>query len=219
LALGGNDQNFAPHFDLSRFREPHCLLAYSHAGDLGSKRGRPSGASPRITADEEICLADTVIVATGASAKWLGIPTEEEFRNDGVSACATCDGALFKGREVLVVGGGDTAMEEANDLTHHASKVTLIHRRYELRASRIMVEKARNNPKIAFITNATIDEILGQLPKPGVTGARLQAAKRETRALLLQGRRDHVHRGWIAPHHREAHVGMVQAAQILVVVL
>jgi thioredoxin reductase (NADPH) len=135
--------------------------------DLGS---RPF----RITAGDDVLLADTLIVATGASAKWLGIPSEEKFRNYGVSACATCDGALFKGREVLVVGGGDTAMEEANYLTHHASKVTVIHRRDEFRASRIMLERARSNPKLELITNAVIDEILGQLPKPGVTGVRLR---------------------------------------------
>ncbi len=142
----------------------------------------------RITAGDETCLADTLIVATGASARWLGIPSEEKFRNYGVSACATCDGALFKGREVLVVGGGDTAMEEATYLTHHASKVTLVHRRDEFRASRIMVEKARSNPKIAFITNATIDEILGELPKPGVTGARLRDTRTgETRTIACDG--------------------------------
>jgi thioredoxin reductase (NADPH) len=128
----------------------------------------------RVTAGEEVLLADTLIVATGASAKWMGIPSEDKFRNYGVSACATCDGALFKGREVLVVGGGDTAMEEANYLTHHASKVTIVHRREEFRASRIMLDRAHTNPKIAFITNAVIDEVLGQLPKPGVTGVRLR---------------------------------------------
>jgi thioredoxin reductase (NADPH) len=133
------------------------------------------GARPfRITAGDDNLLADTIIIATGASAKWLGIPSEDKFRNYGVSACATCDGALFKGREVLVVGGGDTAMEEATYLTHHASKVTVIHRRDEFRASRIMLDRARSNPKIQLITNAVIDEILGQLPRPGVTGVRLR---------------------------------------------
>jgi thioredoxin reductase (NADPH) len=133
------------------------------------------GARPfRIDAGEDSLLADTLIISTGASAKWLGIPSEDRFRNYGVSACATCDGALFKGREVLVVGGGDTAMEEANYLTHHASKVTVIHRRDEFRASRIMLARARSNPKIKLLTNVVIDEILGQLPRPGVTGVRLR---------------------------------------------
>ena len=142
----------------------------------------------RISAGDEVVLTDTLIVATGASAKWLGIPSEEKFRNHGVSACATCDGPFFKGREVLVVGGGDTAMEEANYLTHLASKVTGIHRRDEFRASRIMLERARNNPKIELITNATIDEILGQFPRPGVTGVRLRDTRTgATRELACGG--------------------------------
>jgi thioredoxin reductase (NADPH) len=128
----------------------------------------------RVTSTEGEVLADTVIVATGASAKWLGISSEEKFRNYGLSACATCDGALFRGRELIVVGGGDTAMEEANFLTRFAPKVTLVHRRDEFRASRIMLERAQKNPKIAFLTNTVIDEILGELPRPGVTGVRLR---------------------------------------------
>ena len=128
----------------------------------------------RVTASDGVVMADTVIIATGASAKWIGLPSEQKFMNYGVSACATCDGALFKGRELIVVGGGDTAMEEANFLTRFSPKVTMVHRRDEFRASRIMLERARKNPKIELITNAVIDEILGELPKPGVTGVRLR---------------------------------------------
>jgi thioredoxin reductase (NADPH) len=128
----------------------------------------------RIETGEGLFLAETVIVATGASAKWLGIPSEEKFRNHGLSACATCDGAFFKGMDLVVVGGGDTAMEEANYLTNMASKVTVVHRRDEFRASRTMVDRVRRNSKIAFATHAVVEEILGDLPRPGVTGVRLR---------------------------------------------
>ena len=106
--------------------------------------------------------ARSVIVATGATANWLGLPNEMKFRNRGLSACAVCDGLFFKGQEVMVVGGGDTALEEALTLAHHASKVTLVHRRDKLRASRIMQERAQTNPKIHYLWNTVLTEYIGK---------------------------------------------------------
>jgi thioredoxin reductase (NADPH) len=132
----------------------------------------------RVTAGDDHVRADALIIATGASAKWLDIPSEKKFQQfGGVSACATCDGALFKGRDLIVVGGGDTAMEEANFLTRFATRVTLVHRRDEFRASKIMLERAQRNAKIEIITNHVVDEILGEVPRPGVTGVRLKNTK------------------------------------------
>ena len=132
-----------------------------------------------IKTDEEIYTADSVIIATGASAKLLGIETEKIFMGYGVSACATCDGFFYRNLKVLVVGGGDTAFEEAIYLTKFANEVIMVHRRDEFRASKIMIERARKNPKIKFITNATIKKVLGfeENRKKSVTGALLENTK------------------------------------------
>lgn len=133
----------------------------------------------KLWADEEEYTADAVIVATGASAKLLGLPSEKEYMGYGVSACATCDGFFFKNQEVIVVGGGDTAVEEATFLTKFASQVTIVHRRDALRASKIMQEKAFKNPKIAFAWDSVVEEILGKNEngKKLVTGVRLKNVK------------------------------------------
>lgn len=132
--------------------------------------------------DREV-WAKTAIVTTGASAKWLGLPTETALYGKGVSACATCDGFFFRGREVVVVGGGDTALEEANYLARMASKVTLVHRRDTLRASQIMQKRAVDNPKIEFAWNSVIKEIK-DVEAGKVTGVVLQDLKTDTTRFL-----------------------------------
>jgi thioredoxin reductase (NADPH) len=118
--------------------------------------------------------ADALILATGAQAKWLGLPSEERFKGFGVSACATCDGFFYRGQEVVVVGGGNTAVEEALFLTNFASKVTLIHRRDELRAERILQDRLFRNPKIETLWFHAIDEVIGETDPLGVTGVRVR---------------------------------------------
>jgi thioredoxin reductase (NADPH) len=120
---------------------------------------------------------DTIILATGAQARWLGLPSEETYRGFGVSACATCDGFFFRDKEVVVVGGGNTAVEEAIYLTNHASRVTLIHRRDTLRAEKILQDRLFRNPKIAVIWDNVVEEILGNPEPPEVTGVRLRNVK------------------------------------------
>ena len=133
----------------------------------------------KVVSDETTYLADTVIVSTGASAKLLGIPSEAEYMGYGVSACATCDGFFFKNQNVVVVGGGDTAIEEASFLTKFASKVSIVHRRNELRASKVMQKRAIDNPKIEFIWDSVVDEVLGKNEggKKSLTGVRLKNLK------------------------------------------
>ena len=143
----------------------------------------------RLTLASGEITADTVIIATGARAKWLNLPEELDFRTKigGVSACATCDGFFHKGKEVLVVGGGDTAMEEATHLSKFASKVTVVHRRAELRASKAMQTRARANPKIAWLFDSVIEKILGGQGK-GVTGAVVKNVKTgESREVACSG--------------------------------
>jgi thioredoxin reductase (NADPH) len=132
--------------------------------------------------------AEALIVSTGATAKTLGLESEQRLMGYGVSACATCDGFFFKDKNLIVVGGGDTAMEEALFLTKFASRVYIVHRRHELRASKIMEDRARRNEKIYFIWNTVVDEILGEPDRGGVTGVRLRdVTSDECREMPIDG--------------------------------
>ncbi|TKW67739.1 MAG: thioredoxin-disulfide reductase [Paracoccus denitrificans] len=125
----------------------------------------------------DVVTADAVILATGAQAKWLGLPSEEKFQGFGVSACATCDGFFYRGKEVVVIGGGNTAVEEALFLTNFASKVTLIHRRDELRAEKILQQRLLKNPKIECLWDHEVLEVMGEQDPLGVTGVKLRNVK------------------------------------------
>jgi thioredoxin reductase (NADPH) len=125
---------------------------------------------------KETILTRTLIIASGASARWLGLKNEQALIGHGVSSCATCDGFFFSGKEIAVIGGGDSAMEEATFLTRFASKVTLIHRREQFRASKIMLDRAQANPKIAFLTDTIVDDVL-DVSKNEVTALRLRNTK------------------------------------------
>ncbi len=135
------------------------------------------GARPfELECEGKTIRTESLIISTGATAKWLGIESEQRLKGYGVSACATCDGAFFKNKEIVVVGGGDTAIEEATFLTRFASKVSIVHRRGELRASKIMQDRAHKNPKIGFIWDSVIEEIHGE-PKTGVSAVTLKNVK------------------------------------------
>jgi thioredoxin reductase (NADPH) len=159
---------------MERFRQQAARFGAEFTS--GALRRANLGTRPfTLDLEEGAVRAETLIVATGARARWLGLPEELEFRTKigGVSACATCDGFFYKGKDVLVVGGGDTAMEEATFLTKFANKVTVVHRRDTLRASKIMQDRARRNPRIDWIWSSTVEKILGG-PGVGVTGAQLR---------------------------------------------
>ena len=140
----------------------------------------------RVWAGEQRWEAESLIIATGARARWLGLPSEKAFMNRGVSACATCDGALYRGRVMAVVGGGDTAMEEALFLTRFATTVHIIHRRDELRASKIMARRALRHPKIRLVWDTVVDEVLGD-DEEGVTALRLRNVKSGAHSELAVG--------------------------------
>ncbi len=125
----------------------------------------------------DVYTADSLIITTGASARWLGLPSEKKFQGFGVSACATCDGFFFRGKEVVVVGGGNTAVEEALYLTNHATKVTLVHRRDFLRAEKILQKRLMEHTKIQVVWDSAVDEVIGKEGPLGVTGVRLKNVK------------------------------------------
>ena len=136
----------------------------------------------------DVITCDTLIISTGASARWLGLESEKKYQGFGVSACATCDGFFFRGKEVAVIGGGNTAVEEALYLTNHATKVTLIHRRESLRAEKILQKRLFDHPKIQVIWDSAVDQVMGKDAPPGVTGVRIHNLKtKATQDLRIDG--------------------------------
>jgi thioredoxin reductase (NADPH) len=148
-------------------------IVFDHVNDLDLTH-RPF----RLTCDSgDVYVADALVIATGAQARWIELPSEQKFKGYGVSACATCDGFFYRGKNVIVVGGGNTAVEEALFLTNFADKVTVVHRREGFRAEKILQDRLFKNPKISVIWDSTIDEILGQENPAKVTGVRLKNVK------------------------------------------
>jgi len=155
----------------AEFRTGHVVSV-----DLSQKRPDGSKKPIELQIGRDTLLTRTLIIASGASARWLGLPNEQALIGHGVSSCATCDGFFFSGKEIAVIGGGDSAMEEALFLTRFATKVTLIHRRGEFRASKIMLDRARNHKQIEFLTDTGVDDVL-DVSKKEVTGLRLRNLK------------------------------------------
>ncbi|HRP70402.1 MAG TPA: thioredoxin-disulfide reductase [Turneriella sp.] len=159
---------------MEHFRNQALRFGATLKSVLADKAELKDGAPFKVTAEGTTYTGDTVIIATGASARFLGISSEEKYKGKGVSACATCDGFFFRGKEVAVVGGGDSAFEEATFLTKFASKVTLLHRRDTFRASKIMVERAEKNPKISIKPFVEVSEVYGEEKTGTVTGLKLK---------------------------------------------
>jgi len=152
------------------------MTAHAVSVDLSQKAPDGSAKPIEVNLGRETLLTRSLIIASGASARWLGLPSEKALIGHGVSSCATCDGFFFSGKEITVIGGGDSAMEEALFLTRFASKVTLIHRRSDFRASKIMLDRARKHEKIAFLTDTVVDDVY-DVNKQEVTGLRLRNLK------------------------------------------
>ena len=156
------------------FREQAGRFGAELVTQMADEVNLTGGAPFKVRSQDEWYEAKTVIIATGASARFLGIPSEKDFKGKGVSACATCDGFFFKEKKVVVVGGGDSAMEEANFLTKFASQVTIVHRSDRFRASKIMLKRAEENPKISFKKFSVVDEIYGDHKTGVVSGVKLK---------------------------------------------